>query len=307
MYETENLEFLNLIVKRMYKKNISQIISINNLNYHINNENNLILFDETNNVSSKNSLVVGGACIDRCDAKIENLAVNFYFDILMPINEAISRNLNCAIYVDTPIETYTAPQEIEKWKKFVSKLNLFLEQLEKNLGVEIKVIRRDLSYPILDKILKNHNFNDDELKGLYDLVPSSKNTVFGPELLLHFKRSIMSYLPEFISEYFGKNIGEVIVCEEFSQCKAIGKARKISDKIFPKIYVDMPSISFRNRMHRSNNGKIGIFEENSKIEKKSLFSDFINKIELDCIFDRLHVNNFWSLKNTLEGMWYGKN
>ncbi|HHA7503789.1 TPA: hypothetical protein ACOP43_001504 [Streptococcus pneumoniae] len=303
----EDIDFPNLLVKKMYKKDLNQIISLNDLNYDTSFRDNLIVFDETSNFSPNNSLVVGGACIDRCDAKIDNLAINFYFDILMPINEAIMKNLNCAIYVDTPIESCKDDCEKERWQQFVKHLEIFFEQLGKRVGIEIKIIRRDLSYKMIDKILKKHNFSDGELKGLYDLVPSAKNIVFGPELLLHFRRSIISYLPEFISEYFEENFEEIIVCEELSQCKAIGKAWRISNNIYPKIYIDMPSLSCRNRMHRSNNGKIGIFESaslNKTRKSDPLFHEFMNRIELEAIFKSFDVDNFWSLKDELEGMWY---
>lgn len=303
----EDTDFSNLLVKKMYKKDINQIISINNLNYNANLRKNLIIFDETSKLSTDKSLVVGGACIDRCGANIDKLAINFYFDILMPINEAIIKNLNCAIYVDTPIESCKEDSEKERWQRFVEHLEFFFDQLGKCVGIEIKIIRRDLSYKMIDKILKKYDFKDNELKGLYDLVPSAKNIVFGPELLLHFRRSIISYLPEFISEYFEENFKEIIVCEELSQCKAIEKARKISNNIYPIIYTDMPSLSCRNRMHRSNNGKIGIFEVadwNKARISDPMFREFMNRIELEAIFTAFDVDNFWSVKDKLEGIWH---
>ncbi|MGX7107903.1 hypothetical protein [Facklamia miroungae] len=306
MSKNKDNDFSNILIKKMYKKDLTQIISLNNLDYDVSARRKLIVFDETIKTSQKTALVVGGGCIDRCDASIENLAINFYFDILMPINEAIVKNLNCAIYVDTPIESCTNNYEKERWQEFIIRLEVFFTQLAKRIGIEIKIIRRDLSYKMIDKILENHNFSDNELKGLYDLVPSSKNIVFRPELLLHFRRSIISYLPEFISQYFEENFEEIIVCEELSQCKAIGKAWNINSNIYPKIYIDMPSLSCRNRMHRSNNGKIGIFEKNWKRAVDPLFQEFVNRIELEGVFKSLNVDNFWSAKDELEGIWYGK-
>lgn len=310
MTEIENIDFPNLLVKKMYKKDLNQIVLLNNLNYDTTFRESLIVFDETSKFSHHHKcLVVGGACIDRCDANIENLGINFYFDILMPINEAIVKNLNCAIYLDTPIESLTDDYEKQKWQKFIDMLEQFLKCLGERVGIEIKTIRRDLSYKIIDRILEKYKFSDTELKGLYDLVPSSKNIIFGPELLLHFRRSIISYLPEFISEYFSENFEKIIVCEELSQCKAIDKALKINNSIYPKIYVDMPSLSCRNRMHRSNNGKIGIFESTASIiSRKSdpMFHEFMSRIELDAIFKSFDVDNFWLVKDELEGMWYDK-
>lgn len=306
MSTNEVVDFSNIIIKKMYKKDLTQIISLNNLDYDDSDRNKLIVFDETFRASQKAALVVGGACIDRCDASIENLAINFYFDILMPINEAVVKKINCAIYIDTPIESCTNNTEKERWQEFVKRLEVFFAKLGKRIGIEIKLIRRDLSYKMIDKILERYNFSDNELKGLYDLVPSSKNIIFGPELLLHFRRSIISYLPEFISQYFEENFEEIIVCEELSQCKAISKAWRINSNIYPKIYIDMPSLSCRNRMHRSSNGKIGIFEKNLKRTSDPLFQEFVDRIELEGVFRLLNVDNFWSAKDELEGMWHGK-
>lgn len=44
----------------MYKKDLNQIISLNDLNYDASFRDNLIVFDETSNFSPNNSLVVGG-------------------------------------------------------------------------------------------------------------------------------------------------------------------------------------------------------------------------------------------------------
>ncbi|COC85770.1 Uncharacterised protein [Streptococcus pseudopneumoniae] len=56
----EDIDFSNLLVKKMYKKDLNQIISLNDLNYDASFRDNLIVFDETSNFSPNNSLVVGG-------------------------------------------------------------------------------------------------------------------------------------------------------------------------------------------------------------------------------------------------------
>ncbi|RIY26802.1 hypothetical protein CJI52_06165, partial [Bifidobacteriaceae bacterium WP022] len=83
----------------------------------------------------------------------------------MPINEAIVKKLNCAIYVDTPIGSCMNNTEKERWQEFVRRLEVFFAQLGKRIGIEIKIIRRDLSYKMIDKILEVYNFSDNELKG----------------------------------------------------------------------------------------------------------------------------------------------
>lgn len=284
------------LIKKMYKKNLEKIIALNRLEYEVKQDGSFVL--------DENNIVVGGSCIDRCDGKIENLAINFYLDILMPINYAALTSSKCAIYIDTPIEEINSSIEMEKWLAFAEKTEKFLKRISKCIGLNIQTIRRDKSYPLLDNLLKKYTFRDSELKGLYDLVPSSKNVEFSPSLLLHFRRSIVSYLPEFISMYYGKKIDKVIVVEELSQCKAIEKAKEISGSIIPKIYIDMPSVSCNNRMHRSENGKIGIFEKNITKFSNQLFIEFINSIKLSYIYSCFKVDNFWALKDKLEDLWH---
>lgn len=59
----EDIDFSNLLVKKMYKKDLNQIISLNDLNYDASFRDNLIVFDETSNFSPNNSLVVLGGLV----------------------------------------------------------------------------------------------------------------------------------------------------------------------------------------------------------------------------------------------------
>lgn len=299
-------EFVNILIKRLYKNDATKICEINGLKYKIYDESDgyFVFYDMGNENKSQYSLVVGGACIDRCDGKIDNLGINFYYDILMPINYALKYNLDCAIYVDTPIEVYgKIDSERQKWINFSSEVEQFIKELSKILDINIYIIRRDIGIPIIDKILKNIDYEDGELKGLYDLIPSSKFAFFSDDLLLHFRRPIVSYLPQYLSEYLGKDIENVIVVEELSQSKAIGKAKEIDSNIYAKLYLDMPSTSCRNRMHRSENNKIKIFEEINLEAYNPLFLKFIEKIDLDEVYKIMHVDNYKSLLKRLNNVW----
>lgn len=299
--------FKEKVIKRMYKKRIQTICECNNLNYELVSKNDLYVFDETSGIKvDTGDIVVGGACIDRCNAKIENLGWNFYLDILMPMNYALEKSLDCATYVDTPIEIYSDTENFDEWLICVNKLETFIYNLGEFLGLDIKVIRRDKGVKVLDKLLQNTMFTDKELMSLYDLVPSSKNLNFSNKLLLHFRRSIISYTPQYLSEYLNRDINRVIVVEELSQIKAITKAKNLIDKIYPKIYVDMPSLSCRNRMHRSDYGKIKIFSNFSRATSSVLFEKFLQEINLDKVFAKFGVTNFEDLRCALSSLWGNK-
>lgn len=300
-----NDNFKRKLIKKLYKKDIDTIIKLNNLQWSLCDSDDLIVFKKLNleKIKNEESLVVGGACIDRCEGEVKNLGISFYLDILMPVNFSLEQSLPVAIYVDTPVETlFSTRDESKKWLEFVKKVELFLNNLSDIIGKEIKVTRRDKGVKILDKMLTQIRFDDEKLKGLYDLVPSQKNN-FTKDLLLHFRRSICSYLPEYLSSYFDENIENIVAVEELSQVKAITKAQNINSNVFFESYLDMPSTTCKNRMHRSPNGKIPIFEDIKSFNKDELFETYIKEISLDKIFEIFGTNDFYKLVKSLNKLW----
>lgn len=297
-------DFKLKLIKKMYKKDIDRIIELNNLKYPV-SSSGMTVFDclPAQGIFGKYSLVVGGACIDRCQGKVANLGINFYYDILMPLNFALEHSLSVGIYVDTPIEVEVKSSEsLMVWLKFVHHVESFLDNLSKKIGIPIKVIRRDKGVKLLDDILNNVKFTDAELKGLYDLVPSEKN-VFTDDLLLNFRRSICSYLPVYLSEYFDEEIKNTIVVEALSQIKAVVKAKDIDCSVVFKDYLDMPSVTCKNRMHRSRTGKVKIFDSLDTVYKTDDFNLFLNKINMQKIFEIFGVIDFIEICNVLNTMW----
>lgn len=178
-----------------------------------------------------------------------------------------------------------------------------MHNLSTDLGVDIISIRRDKGVNILDGLVEKASFDDQSLKGLYDLVPSKKEADFPDDLLLHFKRSICSYLPEYLESYTKLEIKNVIVVEELSQIKAISKAKEINDHIEPFVYVDMPSLSGKNRMHRSPHGKIPIFSDPNSFQTNELFKAFMSRTDFPKINQLLETTDFISLIKKLGGYW----
>lgn len=304
MIEEENIKYK--LLKKMYKKSIDRIFELNNINIPISQKDDLMISKSIHVLekSKKYTWVVGGACIDRCDGNIEELALCFYYDILMPINFAMQYDLPVAIYIDTPIEVFCDNErEYEKWINLAEQISAFINKLNNTLNKKIYIIRRDKGYKSLDSILEHINFKDDELKGLYDLVPSIKNNYFSSDLLLHFRRSICQYLPEYLEKYFNTEIHKIIVVEEISQLKAILKAKKINKNIIPQVYIDMPSVTCKNRMHRSPTGKIKIFDDVNNIMTDKLFNQFINKISFKNIYETYKTDNFLLLIDKLKTEW----
>lgn len=297
----------NDLVHKMYKKNINNIFELNNLPYNISKGNSQFLLNEVKNYTKSNKdIVVGGACIDRCEGDIAKLGINFYFDVLSPINFAMENGLGVSIYVDTPVEVFgKTKKDLELWVSLSDRVENFINKLADVLNYKVNIIRRENGISILNELVQNINLSDQEIKGLYDLVPSKKNIYFSNDLLLHFKRSIASYLPNFISQYLGRDISHVIVVEEFSQIKAITKATQINSNVVPNVYVDMPSKSGKSRMHRSPHGKIPIFSKNiiNEVLQSPSLQVFLNNNELNVIYQKFNVTSFEELVIKLAGLW----
>lgn len=302
-----NYDIKNDLVHRMYKKDIENIFNLNKLPYNISTGNNLFLLNEVENYEKgPKDIAVGGACIDRCEGDIRKLGINFYFDILSPINFAMKNGIDVAIYVDTPIEVFGKTREdLDLWLSLSDHVESFLDRISTILDYKINVIRREKGINILNNLVSNISLSDHELKGLYDLVPSKKNAYFSNDLLLHFKRSIASYLPNFISQYLEKSVSKVIVVEEFSQIKAITKAVQIDSRIVPNVYIDMPSKSGKNRMHRSPHGKIPIFSDNivNDISESNSLNTYFKYDSLNTIYQKFNVVSFEELVNELAEIW----
>lgn len=118
--------FKKELVHKMYKKNLNQILNLNNLDLEYSDTEDLFVLKTSPTTENIFSIAVGGACIDRCDALVRKLGINFYFDILNPIEYAIKNDTKVAIYVDTPIEVYGQEKNVRKrWINFADKIDLF--------------------------------------------------------------------------------------------------------------------------------------------------------------------------------------
>lgn len=297
------------VIKKMFKKNILSIKEVNNLDYSINYLPDLYVFkdDLSNRVFNEQTVVIGGPCIDRCEAQVANLGLNFYLDILMPLNYAASKNLRCLIYLDTPIEEQNMVSDVDilnKWMKLADEIEEFILNVSKTIGVkDITVIRREKVYKELDELLQEYNINNDNIKDLYNLCPSVVTNLLDEQLALHYKRVITAYQPQFINNHTNRTSNQVIVVEALSQGKAIFQAKRIDKNIIPQLYIDMPSISGNNRMHRSSNGIITLFEDINRDDLPDNFIAYMDQINLSSIYSTYGVDNFIDLCKYLKGVW----
>lgn len=65
----------------------------------------------------------------------------------------------------------------------------------------------------------------------------------------------------------------------------------------------MPSVTCKNRMHRSPTGKIKIFDDVNNIMTDKLFNQFINKISFKNIYETYKTDNFLLLIDKLKTEW----
>ncbi len=295
----------NKMVKKMYKKGICEIAELNLLPYKTDYIDDKIVFNNVPvNIDEMNCLVVGGPCIDRCDGVIEKLTLDFYFDLAMVINKAITYNKPCAIYIDTPIEQFSDKKSKEKWIFAVDKIEKFIENLSPNCIVELSLIRREDSMIMLDELLSKQEVVIGQ--SMYNLIPSAEECELEEWLVKHYRRVVMEYHRTFLNKYLNSSYENVIVIEGLSQCKAVNYAMKTDDSIRGQFYIDMPSVSGKNRMHRSIDGAITIFENLEKYEDTDVFK-YWEILNMDALYENFGVHSFVNLIKEWNKLWERKN
>ncbi|SHK64120.1 hypothetical protein [Tepidibacter formicigenes] len=168
----------------------------------------------------------------------------------------------------------------------------------------VKVIRRDKQFSKLDELMKKYDIRKEEVLNLYNLLASKSKFEIEDWLLLNFRRVITAYQPEFINQFLeDREINTLYVVESLSQNKAIKQAMNIDSRVTPKIYIDMPSKSGKNRMHRSENGAIYIFDDVRNETYNKEFVQYIEQINFEHFFKKFEVNNFMDLVIALREGW----
>lgn len=298
---SECFDYTNKLIKKMYKKGICEIAEFNQLSYKIDYIDEKTVFNDIPaNVGDMNCIIVGGPCIDRCGGKIENLTLDFYFDLAMTINKVITYNKPCAVYIDTPIEQFSDDEATKKWICAVDKIEKFIMKISHQCGLEISIIRREYSMTMLDELLSEKNVAI--CRSMYNLIPSTEESELEAWLEKHYRRVVMEYHKDFLNKYLNSSYENIIVIEGLSQCKAVNNAKKTDDSIMAQFYVDMPSISGKNRMHRSLNGAITIFENMEDYEDTEV-SQYWKVLNMDALYEKFDVDSFVYLIKEWNMLW----
>lgn len=69
-----------------------------------------------------------------------------------------------------------------------------------------------------------------------------------------------------------------------------------------QFYVDMPSISGKNRMHRSANGAITIFDNMENYEDTEVFQ-YWKVLNMDALYEKFDANSFVDLIKEWNMLW----
>ena len=297
------IETTNKVVKRMYKKGISEIRDINNLPYKIDCYDDKFVFcDIPVSIAEKNTLIVGGPCIDRCDGDFRHLTLDFYLDISMVINMALNLKKECAIYIDTPIEEYSSEADKKKWVLLANKIAILIKKIAQKCGLDIYLVRREETNDLLDRFIDEHGVVVDN--AMYNMVPSGVECTQEEWLKKHYMRVVAEYHREFLNCYLEKSYDDILVVEGLSQCKAVNCAKQTDKSIIGAFYIDMPSVSGKNRMHRSDRGAITILDDLDKyIDEGAEVANYWKILELKSLYEKFNVSSFVELVKEWNKLW----
>ncbi|MER6558529.1 hypothetical protein ABT300_12405 [Streptomyces sp. NPDC001027] len=216
---------------------------------------------------SGQSVVVGGACLTNCDARLERLRAEFVVDTLQPLLLAAWAGVPCVLYLPVGEEAIVSDPSIslDAWRHFGQRLEGFVNSIAASIpnGRPPILIRTDMdtSSAALDTAVEAISglVRPQDLDDLYTIRPSrSGQKPPGAARLRQYQRSIVTYIPSVVAELVGGlDVRHVVVAENLHQAKAISAARTAltatgsQDRVDHLAHLPSPSITGTGRMARS--------------------------------------------------------
>ncbi|TQF01967.1 hypothetical protein E6W39_06375 [Kitasatospora acidiphila] len=215
---------------------------------------------------SGGSLVIGGACLSGCAARLDRLRLEFVADTVHPLLLAACAGTPCVLYLPIAEEAIVSGPSIglPAWQSFGDRLEVFVNALADAIpdGQRPILIRTDA--PEVSTHLETAAdqvsvlLDQREMEELYTIVPARAQRP-GTARLRQYRRSIVSYLPSVVAALTGyADVQHVVVAENFHQVRAIDAARRLLPALAPSARLDhlahlpSPSVSGTSRMARAS-------------------------------------------------------
>ncbi|WP_431781232.1 hypothetical protein [Streptomyces chumphonensis] len=213
------------------------------------------------------SVVVGGACLTHCDARPERVRAEFVADTVQPLLLAAWAGVPCVLFLPVGEEMIVSDPSIgrQDWRRFGDGMEAFVRALAAAVpgGRPPVVVRTDAAETsaVLDRAVERSGdaLAGLDLEDLYTVRPArAARRPPGPARLRQYHRSIVTYLPEVVSELApGLDVRHVVVAENLHQAKAVRAAEAVAEavgapgRIDHLAHVPSPSVTGTGRMARA--------------------------------------------------------
>ncbi|WP_049714215.1 hypothetical protein [Streptomyces caatingaensis] len=218
------------------------------------------------------SVVVGGACLTNCDARLERLRTEFVVDTVQPLLLAAWARVPCMLFLPIGEEIIISNSSItvDAWRRFGDQVEAFVNSIAASIpgGHPPILIRTDSDTvsATLDTAVEavSNLITATELADLYAIRPSSSGqTPPSAARLRQYRRSIVTYMPSVVAELLGcRDVQRVVVAENLHQAKAVRTARSVSaaigshSRIDHLAHVPAPSVTGSSRMARAEDRSV---------------------------------------------------
>lgn len=204
------------------------------------------------------TIVVGGGCLGYTNARLVDLRLDYLTDTMIALAVASMTGVHCLLYLPIGEEQITAPRLREEWSAFGDRIETIVERLAATLAAppSVTIARTDAPAvrSAIDRSLARHHdqLAAANLGALYSLRPAGKPTIPGPARLDQYRSTIMTYLPQVVSELVGRHVDHILVTENLHQVKAIAAARSLAtddgDHVDHLAHIPAPSLGGTTRM-----------------------------------------------------------
>lgn len=180
------------------------------------------------------TVVLGGGCLGYTNTRLNDLRLDYLTDTMIALAVASMAGADCLIYLPIGEEQLTAPRQREQWSAFGDLVEAIVERLSATVAAprSVTIARTDAAAvrSAIDRALIRHSdqLAASDLNTLYSLRPSGKPASPSPARLQQYRSTIMTYLPEVVSQLVGRHVDHILVAENLHQIKAVAVARALA-------------------------------------------------------------------------------
>lgn len=245
---------------------------------------------------SDKTMVIGGPCLSYTNGDYKKIILKDCIDIMMPIITSKELNLPCLLVFENEQYQNISTITSNDWNLITDILKNFANYYACEIGYNpdnlffFNSLNPD-DLDIQDNLYKIYGkfFKDDELFGLYSIDYRSdhpKKNIHQEEYLKTYKKTLITYLPQFASRVTDKGIDKIIISENVNQLRVYFYIKNICENIG----CDIPSII----AHVAAPNIDGVRMDIGRNTKKLYIHDTVDKISNRLRRSKVDVIEYYS-------------